>query len=95
MGFKIINNLSPAYLNEEFQMFEPTTTLHLRTGIGRDRTMFDETLIQRRQNTIKTKLIVEWNKLPYEIRTVTTLSSFKNKLKTFYFRKAFAECLDN
>ena len=88
MAFKIFNNMSPVYLCEEFRNFEPSTTISLRIGSGRDTYMFDESTSQ---NSIKNKLITEWNKLPYVLRTVESLTTFKSKLKTFYFRAAFAD----
>ena len=88
MAFKIFNNMSPVYLCEEFRNFEPSTTISLRVGSGRDTYMFDESTSQ---NSIKNKLITEWNKLPYVLRTVESLTTFKSKLKTFYFRAAFAD----
>ena len=93
MAFKVVNGLSPGYLIDEFKMFEATTTANLRVGVGRDNRMFDCTLAQRRQKTIKTKLILDWNDLPYEMRKETSIEIFKSKLKTYYFRKAFKDIL--
>ena len=30
-----------------------------------------------------------WNSLPYSLRSIDTLDSFKKQLKTFLFKKAF------
>ena len=89
MAFKINNGVSPLYLSEEFRLFEATTTVNLRVGVGRDNFMFELTTSQCRQNTIKTKLIIEWNNLPYHLRKDTSLPIFKTKLKTHYFKEAF------
>ena len=32
-----------------------------------------------------------WNALPFYLRSETSLSAFKTKLKTFYFREAFQQ----
>ena len=31
-----------------------------------------------------------WNSLPHELRSVTTISSFKSRLKTYLFSQAFS-----
>ena len=93
MAFKIINKASPMYLREEFQLFEATTTIDLRVGVGRDKLMFDLTNLESCKITIKTKLITEWNGLPLSLRSEGTLTLFKTKLKTWYFKQAFEDYL--
>ena len=61
-----------------------TTTGSLRVDVGRNNFMFELTTSQCRQNTNKTKLIIEWNNLPYHLRKETSQPIFKTKLKTHY-----------
>ena len=35
-----------------------------------------------------------WNCLPYELRTLTDVTTFKNKLKTHLFKEIFSEIAD-
>ena len=83
--------MSAAYLCDEFCNFEASTTMSLRVGSGRDAYMFSLSTSQSRQNSIKTKLISEWNNLPYALRTEESVSTFKSKLKSFYFKEAFTD----
>ena len=41
------------------------------------------------EKTISDKMIRIWNVLPLNIRVADSLDIFKNKLKTYYFKKAF------
>ena len=41
------------------------------------------------ENSIQYAMIRNWNSLPYDIRSLTSLDTFKSKLKTFYFNAAF------
>ena len=34
---------------------------------------------------------MEWNRLPLDIRTSTSVDAFKKKLKTFLFTKAYSD----
>ena len=65
---KIITGLSPIYLQEDFHLFQKTTTINLREGAGRDERMFDVTLAQRKKPTTETHIAVEWNGLPLQLR---------------------------
>ena len=85
--------MSPVYLQNDFYLFQATTTMNLRPGSGRDNLMFHLSNEQAKKNTIQTKLIVEWNRLPINIRQITSIQSFKTELKTFYFKEAFAQFL--
>ena len=93
IAYKIINKMSPVYLQNDFYLFQATTTMNLRPGSGRDNLMFHLSNEQAKKNTIQTKLIVEWNRLPINIRQITSIPSFKTELKTFYFKEAFAQFL--
>ena len=91
IAFKIKRQASPDYLTDMFDDYEPTTNIGLRLGIGRDKTMFKLWDKSYNVKLFFCKLILNWNSLPYEIRTVEKMSEFKTKLKTYYFKKAFPE----
>ena len=93
VAFKIMIGLAPLYLRNMFQSFKPITTINLRTGVGRDEMMIQISLAQRKKNDIYTKIILEWNNLPLELRRIQDIETFKVKLKTHFFRIAFAEFL--
>ena len=42
------------------------------------------------QSTLQYGMIKNWNCLPYEIRSVTTIDTFKTQLKTYYFNLSYA-----
>ena len=67
--------------------------MDLRTGLGRDSLMFQETLKQRKVGSLYAKMIDQWNNLPIYLREIQQLATFKSKLKTFFFEEAFAEFL--
>ena len=72
-------------------MFTPSTSMSLRQGCGRDRGMFDSDVSVQKSSNIISKMMVEWNKLPLDLRKLERFDVFKTNLKTFYFKKAFGE----
>ena len=95
IAFKIINGMSPDYLSEGLEMFQPTTNINLRVGQGRDEFMFKFPPIKNQSNSLLTNLILNWNGLPYSIRAIENLSNFKTKLKTHLFKKAYPQLTTN
>ena len=95
LAYKIINALSPDYLSEGLEMYQPTTLINLRVGQGRDNFMFQNPPLKSQHNSLFNKLISSWNSLPYNIRTTTTLQLFKTKLKTHFFKKAYPTFIDH
>ena len=95
LAYKIINGMSPDYLMDDLEMFQPTTTINLREGQGRDRFMFKYPPIRSNHNSLSVKLVIYWNELPYEIRTANTISKYKARLKTHLFRKAYPNFTNN
>ena len=87
ISYKIFHKLAPPYLIEQFPTFEPSTSISLRIGPGRDTSMFQLDLSKR--ETIYSKLKSEWNKLPYDLRMSNNLNLFKTKLKSHFFSMAF------
>ena len=84
-AFKIFNNLSPEYLSDGFIKFVPTSSIVLREGSGRDKYMFQINANQNSQKTLFMLIKIEWNKLPLQIRKLSTVGLFKARLKTHLF----------
>jgi hypothetical protein len=93
IAFKIVRKIAPEYLEENFQMFTPNSSINLRPGTGRDEMMMQINLNQQKKNIIYTKIILNWNKLPQTIRNITSLNTFKSELKTHFFKIAFKDFL--
>ena len=89
IAFKIVRGKAPEYLTENFEMFVPLREINLRPGTGRDDQMMAINLEQQKKKTLYTKIKLEWNDLPFTIRTITNLNSFKASLKTHFFTMAF------
>ena len=92
LAYKVVNKIAPGYLLELFNCYEPTLTMSLRYGVGRDSLMLMyKNGLQLPFKCVFTKLIKSWNELPLDLRFPSTMDSFKKKLKTFYFKKAYAD----
>ena len=89
IAYRILNKTAPTYLIEKYPTFQPTTTINLRTGCGRDTKMFAIEKHASQRETIDDKIKIEWNKLPPEIRNQTSLTTLKTKLKEHFFIQAF------
>ena len=76
---------------DKVKMFTPTTEKSLRPWHGRDCMMFICNLEQCKNQTWITKMILEWNNLPVDLRKITKIDNFKKSLKTHYFKNAFPE----
>ena len=81
--FKILNCKAPSYLDD---------FILLRVLSHRDCRSNSDFLIAQQttnENTVQYAMIKHWNNLLYDIRSLTSIDVFKNKLKTFYFNLAF------
>ena len=88
--YKALNNLAPSYLSE---------MLHFSTSIYSTRAETDRKLVVPRASRIGDRAFSVagpriWNELPTDIRNLTTLGSFKNRLKTHYFKLAYPDLCD-
>ena len=87
--FKCLNGLAPSYLSELLEIYQPNRNLR----------SCNKFLLQSKRTNFKTlgdksfssAAPVVWNALPFYLRSETSLSAFKTKLKTFYFREAFQQ----
>lgn len=93
IAHKIVYGIAPQYLQDKFEMFEPTTKINLRPGYGRDALMFKSSIKTTKDNTVYTRIIQEWYHLPLSLREVKSVVTFKTRLKTYLFEKAFTEFL--
>ena len=90
LAFKCINNIAPAYLQE---------LLVMKQGLQSLRNADDYFLLNL-PNIPKTSngtrrfsyaAPLEWNQLPYDLRTCSQLETFKRNLKTHYFQLCFGD----
>ena len=89
ISFKVFNELAPKYLTGKFTKYHSTSTMSLRMVAGsRDEFMFDNKIPNGKEHFMY-KIKKEWNNLPLEIRRCQTISIFKTKLKTHFFKIAF------
>ena len=86
LTFKAIHGLAPSYLCELIRYHSAARDLRSVNDILLDVPRFTSRIGSRAFVVSASTL---WNSLPYEIRTSTTISSFKSKLKTYLFLKAF------
>ena len=91
--FKILNKLSPLYLQEQFTVFRSHTERDLRPETGRDEYMFETNLHDYKNNNILSKMKINWNKLPLSLRREKSIHPFKKNLKTFLFKEAYKDNL--
>ena len=84
--FKSLNGLAPQYLRTMFHLYRPTRVLRSSSkgllSVKRYHTRYGFRAISRYGAVL-------WNKLPYDIRNLETLSQFKSCLKTHLFQTTY------
>ena len=84
--FKCINGLAPSYLTELITPYHPTRDLRSASynllSVPYSNSSYHE-------NAFATSGPILWNDLPHHLRTITCLTTFKNKLKTHLFIEHF------
>jgi hypothetical protein len=93
IAYKVLHGIAPVYLSDKMKMFCPTSTAYLRLGTGRDKLMFDVDVQQRIIGSLISKIMVEWNSLPLNIRNLKEITVFKSRLKTHLFKEAFSDLI--
>ena len=88
--YKALNGIAPSYISDLLEL-KPATRYNLRSFINKlllKHANFKSlsTLGDRSFKCAGPKL---WNELPKDIRSATTVKSFKRLLKTYLFKKAF------
>ena len=83
--FKIFKGLAPSYLSSLITR-KPESRYNLRNSS--DKTLLCY-LSFKSKATLGDRAPKLWNNLPRDIRESSSINSFKSKLKTFLFKKAF------
>ena len=86
--YKCINNIAPPYLKDLLKMTEGLQSLRS----SKDYFLLAYPSLPKTSNGYRRFSYiapVEWNKFPYELRTCQDIDTFKEKLKTYYFRLCF------
>ena len=89
--FKVLNDLAPSYLTELLQrVYEPTR--RLRSSSDKWRFATEPYNLKTYgpeffQSSVAPRL---WNDLPMAIRSIDGINILKSKLKTFFFKQAYA-----
>ena len=78
--YKCLNGMGPDYLSSMFNFASTTHTIHLAEP--RIYSQYGERSFQRAGPKL-------WNGLPLDLKTCSSLESFKVALKTFLFKQAF------
>lgn len=87
MVFKCLHDVNfPSYLKELVTLYSPSRTLR-----SSDKFLLDKPLkkLTFGQKSFHYSAPDVWNELPFEIRTCSSLYTFKKKLKTHFFKIAF------
>ena len=86
IAFKVVNGLSPGYLSDIIVVYSPKRCLRssdlLLLAVPRTYSTYGDRAISKSAPVL-------WNQLTLEIRSSSTIDSFKNKLKTYLFQNAY------
>ena len=85
--FKCLHDLAPIYLKETLKLKQPCRNLRSSSDILRYE--IPQTKLIAGERTFHFCGPHIWNQLPYEVRSAESLETFKNKLKTHYFKVYF------
>ena len=87
LTFKAQHGLAPAYLSDILEHYKPARCL--RSSSGHLLRVPTSNLRSYGDRAFSVAAPSLWNKLPSDVRSCESLSTFKNKLKTHLFRIAF------
>ena len=88
LTFKAINNQTPVYITDLLQPYIPTRTL--RSSSKKLLTCTTYKNITNGGRAFSYAAPKLWNALPLDIREATSLETFKRKLKTHMFSRAYS-----
>ena len=86
--FKCLHGLAPEYLRNILEIYKPTRALRS----AQDNLILKKPVMNYKSYGEKSFYFygpLVWNSLPYSLRSIDSLDSFKKQLKTFLFKKAF------
>ena len=88
--FKAVHDLAPAYISELISVRESAGRYYLRSNNGlRLNYSLCKSLVTLVDRSFHVAAPILWNDLPSEIRSMTSVQSFKKAIKTFLVSKAF------
>ena len=82
--FKCLNNMAPRYLSDRIKFYVPTRNLR---SINQHKLIETCTTNNYGKRSFFYAGPFLWNQLPLDMRTITSYSSFKKKLKTYIFNQ--------
>ena len=85
---KALNDRAPSYLNDLIVRYFPNRALHSQTAGLLVVPRVSKIRMGGRAFSYQAPLL--WNKLPVNVQEADTLSTFKIRLKTFLFDKAYS-----
>ena len=88
LTYKALNGQAPSYLKELIVPYYPTRTLRSQTADLLVVPRVSKSRMGGRAFNYQAPLL--WNHLPMSVRGADTLSTFKSRLKTFLFDKAYS-----
>ena len=87
LTFKGLHDLSPSYIKELLTPYCPARMLRSSSTLLFARSDYNMKTYGARAFAISTPEL--WNQLPDDIRSIDNLTTFKSKLKTYYFNITF------
>ena len=87
-AFKCLNNLSPVYLNELVEMYQPCRTLRSSSALLMKECMHSSNFSLKAFQNIAPSL---WNPLSTKCKTSSNFYAFRKCLKTELFSRAFSD----
>uniref|UniRef100_A0AAQ6IH18 Reverse transcriptase domain-containing protein n=1 Tax=Anabas testudineus TaxID=64144 RepID=A0AAQ6IH18_ANATE len=88
LTYKSLNNQAPSYLKDLIVPYLPSRTLHSQTAGLLVVPRVSKCRMGGRAFSYQAPLL--WNQLPVQVREADTVSTFKTRLKTFLFYKAYS-----
>ena len=88
LTYKALNGQAPSYLKELLVPYHPTRALRSQNAGLLEVPRISRSRMGGRAFNYQAPLL--WNHLPASVREADTLSTFKNRLKTFLFDKAYS-----
>ena len=85
--FKCLHQLAPCYLRELVHIYQPLRPLRSSSDTSTLSTRPSHKRVGNQAFSLFAPVL--WNKLPADIRHLSSLSSFKSALKTFYFKQIY------
>ena len=86
--YKALNNLAPSYIGDLLVPYIPSRQLRSSSKHLLSIPHFYLRIYGARSFSVAARTL--WNNLPYNIKNSPSVSVFKNRLKTFLFKKAFS-----